>query len=335
MFDWPSFLDKYSIEYVTSGPNTARGNVSVKCPWCGDDPSHHLGINLSGKGYGCWRSSAHKGKSPYRLIMALINCSYEQARTIVDDSSAGILTSDETFADDMLRRLGSPVTTVHKIDTLELLPEFRRISDDGLCHTLVFPHFIFERKYSALEVLIIADRYGLMHAISGKFAYRIIIPIFMRRQLVTWTGRSFANDPLRYKTLSDDPEKARAQGLPVALMNIKETLFDYDNITKGGNTLVLTEGPFDAMRVNYFGERYGIRSTCVFGKSATPSQLDLLVDVSTRYDRIVSLFDSDAELDNFLVFPDYAKIEDLTLPTGVKDPAELTRDQFNKLFLKD
>ncbi len=39
-FDWVDFLERHGIEYVTSSPNIGRGEVGVKCPYCGPgDPS--------------------------------------------------------------------------------------------------------------------------------------------------------------------------------------------------------------------------------------------------------------------------------------------------------
>src|SRR6202040_650598 len=112
----------------------------------------------------------------------------------------------------------------------------------------------------------------------GPFSYRVVIPVFLNKRLVTWTGRSIApSEELRYRSLSTDPEKAN--GLPVALENIKHTLFDYDSLKEGGRVLAVAEGPLDAMRLGFLGERYGIKATCLFGKSLHPMQLDLLHEI--------------------------------------------------------
>src|SRR5688572_2948962 len=81
--DWVEFFKANMIDYVTRGPNTKRGEVSVNCPWCaGDDPSHHLGINLTKAAYGCLRNPEHRGKRPAGLIAALLGCSFSQALII-------------------------------------------------------------------------------------------------------------------------------------------------------------------------------------------------------------------------------------------------------------
>ena len=75
MLDVLTFLDHNRIPYRTNGPNCAKGHVVIKCPFCGDeDPSEHLGIQLSTGYWGCWRNSSHRGRRPHRLIMRLLGC---------------------------------------------------------------------------------------------------------------------------------------------------------------------------------------------------------------------------------------------------------------------
>src|SRR6185437_6997309 len=85
MFDWERFFDIRGIPYVTSGHNARRGVIGVACPMCGDDPSHHMGVSVSGTDWWhCWRDeNNHRGKSPHRLIMAFLGCSYEEASALL------------------------------------------------------------------------------------------------------------------------------------------------------------------------------------------------------------------------------------------------------------
>ncbi len=339
MFDWPLFLERHNIEYVDStNNNVSKDDIGIKCVFCGgDDPSYHLGISLHNKGWSCWRNPSHRGKSPYRLISALIGCSFDEAVRIVKAEDVGFVTTDETFMGDSMRRLGIiglPSGRLFNNTVLHFLDDFSPIQNTGLCRTLVFP-YLEKRGYHLGEIEYLTKRYSLKFAFNGPFAYRIIIPVFMNKRLVNWTGRTISSDEkLRYKSLSTDHERATAQNLPIAVKNIKETLFDYDNIMRGGDTLVVCEGPFDAIRIGYFGVKCGIRATCLFGKIATPAQIDLLVDVVSdfNYDKVVVLFDNDAELDSFTVFPDYLKFQQKQLPKGVKDPAELDFRGFCETF---
>lgn len=332
-FDWQQFLDSHSIEYVTEGHNARRYVIGIKCPFCGDDPSHHMGISTRGKGFNCWRNGSHKGKAPQRLIMALLHCSFLEADQLVRSDNS-FVTTEETFAEDVFRQLGqvSQVSQVSQPAALEPLPEFRPVDYSMMSRTLIYPYLINERRYRERDVSKLADRFDLMFATKGRYTYRLIIPVYMNRKLVNWTGRSIVKgEELRYKSMSTDLEKASREGLPPALINIKETLFDYDNILRGGETLVVCEGPLDAMRLSFFGERYGIRATALFSKTPTPIQLDLLRGVADRYDEVFSAMDADA-LDTALLFPDDLHLRNLSWPREFKDPAEFTIEGFERVF---
>src|SRR5215831_10266594 len=78
---WQQLLDDANVDYVTRGSNTKKGEISIRCPWCGDDdPSHHLGIGE--KGWGCLRNAEHRGKSAITLISALLGCTPARAKLI-------------------------------------------------------------------------------------------------------------------------------------------------------------------------------------------------------------------------------------------------------------
>jgi hypothetical protein len=336
-FDWQKFLDTYRIEYVSSGPNIGRNNAGVKCPFCGDDPSFHLGISLDGKGFHCWREpsrGAHSGRSPHKLVMRLLGCSFTQAQAIVGDQDRKVVANDTTFDTDIKRRmaLAHNQTSHRSVGRLEFLPEFKKIRDEGLRGDLFYSYLI-ERGYNEKQTAWLIERFDLRCALIGKFAYRVIIPVFMDGKLVNWTGRAVTTDTLRYKTLSHDMEVSRKADLPPAPMNVKDCLFDYDNLKNGGDILVLTEGPFDAMRITFFGEKYGIMGTCLFGKGVSKQQKDLLYRLLPLYDHVHTFFDTDVGLaSTFSWFPDDMGIVRRDLPKNVKDPAELQRKQFTRLF---
>jgi len=325
-FDWLSFFNQYSVE---NEPERRHDWQSFDCPWCGG--AHHMGINLKTGIYHCWHG--HSGKSPQRLIAALLNCSYVEANRIVGSEETSFVRSDETFAVEGMRRLGYVVDTpLVRPDKLLLLEEFTEIRNSGLCRALVLP-YLRSRGYDQRDVLWLADRYKLRFAPRGIFAYRIIIPVFVDGQLVTWTGRTVADsEPLRYKSLSSDSDRAASQGLPVATMNIKDALLDLDNIRYGGKLLVVAEGPFDAMRLSFFGEKSGIRATCLFGQTPSESQLSLLFELRHKYKNMALMLDPDAGLRSSFSLPEYLRMIRMPLPVGVKDPAELTEEQFWRIF---
>ncbi|MDE2426289.1 MAG: hypothetical protein KGO96_10335 [Elusimicrobia bacterium] len=328
-FNWPVFFDRYGIPYEEG----RRGWLSIWCQWCGGPGTHHMGVSTKSGGYHCWHG--HSGISPHRLIVALLGCSQAEANSIVGSDSGSFVRGDDTFAADSLARLGirQESAQVSNAEFLTPLPEFSRVTDMGfMCRKLAMP-YLKSRGYGRDDALRLAERYGLMFASTGPFAYRIIVPVIEDGLLVNWTGRTVASsDNLRYKSLSTDVERAERQGLPPAVKNIKDVLLDIDRLRKGGRTLVVTEGPFDALRVGFLGKRRGIRATCLFGKVPTDAQLGQLHEIVPRFDDAVVLLDRDAGLESFLSLPEHLGIRRMELPGGASDPAELTERQFSQLF---
>lgn len=333
-FDWLGFLNRYGIRYVDSGRNVRRNNVSIACPFCGDDPSENMGISLNGKGFNCWRNESHKGVTPHRLIQVLIGCGYEEAARIISQNDGTFATTDDTFKSDAYRMLGISrlETGITKISgTLNPLPEFRSFYEGGLCRSMFYPYLV-KRGYPKKDIMDLAERFEFHYTLRGVFSHRIIIPVIVKSKWRTWTGRTVApNETLRYLTLPHDSETAARWGISPALSNIKHTLFDYDQLKKGGDVLVVTEGPFDAIRITYFGERYGIRATCLYGKAASAEQIDLLSTLVDKYEKQIVVFDKDA-FDAVIRLPDYLGFRPNYLPARVKDPGELTFESFRQTF---
>ena len=41
-----NYLDDLGVDYISEGKNVSSGWIEINCPFCGQDPSKHLGINL-------------------------------------------------------------------------------------------------------------------------------------------------------------------------------------------------------------------------------------------------------------------------------------------------
>lgn len=340
-FDWLTFLKQNSIPYST-GARNMRGNVGISCPWCGstgDGVTDRLGISTAGLGWRCWKNpEEHKGRAPHRLIMALLGCSYNEAAGIAGHGG-------ESMEDIPDWRLGAEIEkimrggpTSQKAGRTEFppgIPQIRSVS--GLSQS-PFVKYLRGRGYqSDQEVLRLANQYGLRCAIRGPFAYRVVFPIVHPEGLVGWTGRTITKtDHVRYKTLSADPEKARAQGLPVAVLKTDESLWNYDHVsTCECRTLVVCEGPFDAMRVDWLGRPRGIAATCVFKKHVSDQQAELLAAVRPKFERAFLMLDPDAWADSIGAM-DRLRFLDLLpgprLPEGIEDPAMMSEKLVHTMF---
>lgn len=314
--NWIQFLEDHHIDYVTHGPNTKKGEVSVQCPWCGDeDPSHHLGIALEREAWGCHRNRAHRGLRPHRLIQHLINCSHNQAKMVVAQYGQADPDSFEAL---------EPLADTPKIrpstlpEKLVMPPEFKRIAADGL--TAKF--FTYLKRRGFHDPLDLAKVYGLRCCMVGKWKDRVIVPIYREKRLIAWTGRAIAK-PV------DAPRYLSTEGNV-----IKTTIFNEDYIAEGGKLLLVGEGPIDALKMDYYGFDFEAKATCVFGTSMTMDQISILRRVGKLFKHKVILMDpeaTDVALDLSEWLPDFVIGQ---LPPGVEDPGAMLMGEVHTLICR-
>lgn len=328
MFEWLSFLDRHNIPHQEKGGVTTRGNIAIHCPFCGGaDRSYHLSISVLGKGWYCWRDKRHRGLQPHRLIQALLRCSYLEADAIAGGNPG--VPDDQMMLDVMAKMdAGRPKPTGVAKKPLALPPEFVEIRDRGFRRQFV--GYLHGRGFADPEA--VAADYGLLGAVEGRYAGRVIFPIHLDGELVCWTGRHVGASRLRYLTLSSTDD-------PPARLPVKQTLLWYDRLkaAPAGATLIVTEGPFDALKVNYLGRDHGIYATCLYGKNISHQQVDLLMSFNHPrqiFARKITMVDSNTKND---MLPTLALLREQHFKSmfieGIKDPGEFDRESFDR-FLK-
>ena len=326
-FDWQSFLEQHGIDYVTSGPNVGRGELGIRCPFCGPaDSSQHMSISPEGHGWLCRRNRAeHKGKSPIRLIRALIGCSAEQARQILGVSvlpgDGGVLSAVEALLTPAA--IQTPVRAA-----LREPSEFKKFA--GLPSSVPFVRYMEKRGFGKKFLARASAEMGLRYCARGPFGGRVIFLVHADGDLATWTGRSISsNARLRYKALSPDPEVAAEAGLPAAACSIEQCLLWRDDLMRGGETLHLVEGPADALKLRMLGAQ----ATCLFTNTVSRGQVDQLRELAPRFKKCVLLLDKGAEAQAMRVSSDLTSLgfKMAWLPRGVDDPGELTPGLLEKI----
>lgn len=345
--NWETFLIQHNIDFVTSGPNTKRGEFSVNCPFCGDDPSHHLGINPTNDRWGCWRNAQHAGRKPEYLIKGLLNCSLSQARLVVRQYSRGDPTTlseaiNLLTGDDMPDKILSPYQHV----TLRLPPNFKEIKNKGT--TKRFWNYLKKRGFGGkldiddlqLDIDDLVLMYGLKCCNVGTWKDRIIIPIYKNDELVTWTSRAL-QDPIkapRYKTLSED------EG---ALRNIKDCCYIEDALLdpreRDPDLIFVVEGPFDALNIDFVSyilkhkiKGKIVRSTCIFGTSMTLTQAETIARMTER-SKVVLLLDpgtTEQMFQSLDILQRYGVVAG-QIPDTIEDPGAMTRKEIINLVAKN
>lgn len=323
-FDFIALLDRNHIEYVDSGPNVKRGNVNIKCPFCGPrDPSHHLGIDPDTNYWACWRDKTHRGKSPIRLVMALLRCDYDTAKNIVVDKSD---TLDESVLSSIAE--GSYFNS----------QDYGQEGQDSDNASLQYPNTIrpFDGKYRVedkfkgylrdvrgfTEVDSLIRAYKLAYAVTGRFSDRIIFPYFGEgTRMVTFSGRSIhRGSSLRYKELSKDE----------SIIHSKQTLYNANLALSGGKVLFVVEGPMDVLKLDHYGKHLGCRSVGLSSVALQDSQLLLMMKLASKFDRTCLVVD-DGYVSQQQQILDAMEVVTPTIPVSLEDcledPGEMTKAQ--------
>lgn len=328
--DWPNFLTANHITFVERGRNVSRGNIAIKCPFCPDDPSEHCNISLTGRGFFCLRNRAHSGGEA-RLVQAIMRCSYEQALAIVQ---GGKVLPDDWF--ERVMALANPTTELAVVPPIKLPKEFVPIYPERITHRPFWNYLKLKRRYTDKQIDRMWKLWDICIATKGPFHGRVIFPVYFEERLVTWTGRTISpNVELRYKTLSDDPDKAAESKLPCALGPISNYLLYWDHIIDcDADTIILCEGPFDALRIMHLGWTSGIVATCFFTAQPGPNQVDLLHELLPNYRHRYLLLDEGTVGTSMRVADSLASlgVERLELPMGIKDPDLLSVEALHRLL---
>lgn len=324
-FDWLAFLEAHGIDY-----EDRKGNLYVRCPMCGEaDQGHHMGLSTQGKGWGCWRDRAHRGRAPQRLIQALLGCSWQEASRLAGKAAHGLLWGSGSLSDAVAAAFGTEAPPETK--TLLKPKEFRPLNTQG--HGRLFYGYMANRGFSYAETDNLAARFDLHYSMQGDWSYRLIVPVHDEAgSWVTWTGRAINEGAqVRYKTLTSDADKA-GNG-PCALLPSSDCLLALPSLIEGGSFLVIGEGPMDGMRLGLFVDEYDAHATCLFGKTMSAAQMDLIAMLRPRYDRVYLLLDPDAAMDALAMTQSCAPlgVEPIFLQ-GENDPGEMTAKEIRGLL---
>ena len=321
-FDWQNFLQHYSIPFWDAGKNVARGHLSVKCPWCGSaDRSHHMGIELKTGWWGCLRDKSHRGKNPARLMTALApSLTWAQAIALIDDQES--LLAPGTNWESLQKQLKKVVREekTERATAVDPLPEFRPIANTHLRRRF-FNYLVKNRGFRRKDVGKLCAQYDLRCCTSGDWNNRIILPLLKGKKWVGWQGRSISKNP-RLRYLSFPGSSA-----------VKSVLFNSNAAAGGGRVLVVVEGPFDALKLDFYGKRFGVRAVGCMTTSVTPEQIAALLLYGRRFDAVVLLLDPTALGQALQMQSDLAMLRPkiITDPPDADDPGAYTRGQVQEL----
>ena len=270
------------VEILERGHSVSRGNFNIRCPFCGQaDGGHHMGIRLDNGWWGCWRNAEHRGKSPVRLMCAVLNRPVWEVRRLLGIHGSPLL---ETFRGvrERLTRPSASQDVVVRAGTLQVPKSFRALWRRSEASAR-FVDYMEGRGFKGPVLSAVTEAYGLMYALTGPFADRIIMPYYYQDAVVTWTARTVHKDlSLRYRDL----EQAASVIAKDAM------LYNYDRASLGGRALVVLEGQFDVLKGDWAGDTLGVHCVGLGTNSITDEQTLLLCELSEAYERTYIALDT-------------------------------------------
>jgi hypothetical protein len=297
MIEWRELLDELNVEWRDKGKNCSRGNINISCPFCGDDPSFHLAISENKDAYYCYRDPAHhSGSSTSRLLIAL-----------------GLSHADISFT---LNQYGDdrPVRVVPKKPAsvaASTWTKFGSAADSELCVT-----YLRDRGFPT--PVAISRQYDLRIAGPGKWAQRLLLPIQDDGAIVSWTGRAL-RPGMEPKYLTETTDAGNFLYLP---RSIRETL-------------VVVEGPMDALKIAVATNNLSISAVAILGKGYF-NKLDKIAKLAEGCTRILLALDIDVSIStSYEVVYELASrvscpVNNLGIPYGYKDAAELELEEIQE-----
>lgn len=255
-------LRSIDVPYFTEGKNVSPNTVNIKCPFCSDDPSNHLGI-FEGSGlFSCWRCRK-KGPLAY-LILFLTGLPRTKCDEMVAD---GQISFERDTADEIRRIIDGEIeiAAVRKHEDFTGIPQYF----EKITTSTKFPLLdaYMERRDIEIKTLI---HYGCGICRVGKYMNRMIIPVIFSGEVVDFQAADLTGTAeIKYRSSPGE---------------INNYLYNYDAIKQGGR-IILVEGILDVWRVE---------DDCVasFGTHLTNRQKRLILD--KQPDELVFLWDEDA-----------------------------------------
>lgn len=303
--DIQQIYSDYSIDHRTSGhKHTREGWVNVECPWCiTDNPGYHLGYNLDGNFFTCWKCGWHPiGSTLARLLK-------------VPEVDIRRITHKYGFL--IPRQKKNSIIKVGKkpmhlpSNSLPILENHRKY----LINRGFDPDYL-EEKYKILGT----GPFSKLDKLDYK--HRIIIPFIWEEEQVSFDSRDITNKH-SYKYMACPAERER--------ISHKEIL--YGNQESWTDTIIIVEGPTDVWR-------FGDHSAATSGIKYTPKQVRL---IASTFKRVFVCFDSGepqaaASALSLVAELKFRGIDSRTVFVESGDPGSMSQtnaDKFVKMLLED
>lgn len=279
-----------------------RGWVNVECPYCTGNPGYHMGFNVVGKYYYCFRC---KGHPTVLTLSKILGVDYDSASKVAKDYK--------------IYTIGNPFLNVGTEVKQIGVKELRLPSEVSKSLNSKQRQYLIERGFNPNRLV---KNYGLMgtgpasiiKTGEGKklsLKHRIIYPIFWRGKMVSWQSRDFTGkQEIKYITCPMEYEQ----------LHHKHILY-CKNGYMPEKVGVCVEGSFDVWRLDDI-------AMATFGIAYTPTQMRVL----SQLKKLFIWYDPDPQAQvqaGILADQLHARGVETTNINTNKDPADLSADEAN------
>ena len=226
----------YSVDFRTEGhKHTREGWVNTECPWCTGNVGYHLGFNINGSFYVCWRCGWH----PITATVArLLKLPEPQVKPLIRKYGLFVPSYKTSVAKTDRKQHQFPSHTMPLASNHRKYLEGRGFDPDEI-----------ERTWNVVGTGPVSMLDNL------NYRHRIIIPFIWNGDQVSFDSRDITGKAYnKYQACPSDRELIPHK----SILYGKQELW----VAKG----ILVEGPTDVWRL-------GINSFAVSGIKFTPTQL--------------------------------------------------------------
>lgn len=262
-FDFDSYIrNKFSPVIETSDEDRVR----IMCPMC-SDTSGHLYVLISA-GLPFCQKCKYDPKSPIKFIADVEGISFSEVYQMCDSSLSYLDVSVEEAVDSLFDEEEGEYFEYEVMSfDRTFVPILDRVGIPPVDRALDKAQAYLEDRGLGHDEL---RRYDFRYCYEGKYAGRVVVPCMYKGDLVTFVARDIFGFSDR-KYLNPQGNKQ------------SDFLYNDNNVT--GDTVVLTEGVFDAISASRCSP-----SVASFGKSLSRRQIDLL----NQFKTVVFYWDTDA-----------------------------------------
>lgn len=286
------FLEKNGFEIRSQ----TRKEIQCLCLWHDDD---NASFSIS-KQTGRWRCFAGCGAGEFDDLLKKLNTTIE---IDIRESIQSILEEKQSSA---------PSKSL-TIKLIEFPKEFSKLTVNT---SAKYWNYATDRlKAETIE------RFNLQYCETGFYKQRIVIPVYLRNNLVAYLCRSIdPESPKRYLNAYDT--------------DMSNYLFNYDSIQPDSEILVC-ESSFDCMSAV---EKGYVNSVSTFGTNISARQKELLAELKPK--KLILCFHNDKAgvsivHKNLTYLKTLAPIERIYLPNNPKKDINMcTKEEFDKIYSK-